>query len=535
MSSAVLAGDDAALVASQAAAALVAVSGRADLELPARQLWQAERLHGHGCLPLAELDLPADLHTPETLAAASHGWLHLEAGLVYIARHWHAERRLAAGLRARGVVAGPQPSAAELDALGLTDAAQRAAVAVGASHGLTVLTGGPGTGKTWTAARIVAAALYRTPGLRVAAVAPTGKAASRLAASLQAAAHDASLPATARAALAATAAGATTIHRLLGWQPGRGRLRHGPESSLSVDLLLLDEASMADLALWDAVVAALPPTARLVALGDPYQLASVETGAVLEELVSALAGQPSLQALQRSRRFDDRSGVGRLAAILRRSLSGAPATGAELLAALDGRDAGISRHDDLDTALAPVIEHWRAIAASPDAATALQHLAQAVVLTALRHGPRGASGLNRRLAHALGHGDGPERGAAVLITANHPGVGVANGDLGLWWPGADGGLEACFADGRRVPAARLTDHEPGWALTVHKSQGSEWPCVCLVLPDEDLPLLGGELLYTAATRAGQRLLIHGAPGLLLAAAGRRLRRHGGLARRLRQD
>ncbi len=408
--------------------------------------------------------------------------------------------------------------------------AQAQAAAHGLAHRCTAIVGGPGTGKTTTVTRLLALLLMRDPQAVVHLAAPTGKAAARLRESVLAQVEQLgdTLPAEVRAKLKAAASGASTLHRLLGWNPSTATLRHDAQRPLDVDVLVVDEASMVDLLLFDATVAALPTAARLIVLGDSDQLASVASGGVLAEIV---AGLPSaVVRLTRSHRFSAASRIGRVATAVR------DGDGARAWQEL-GADGGSLEH-----ALALVLPTFRALAETTEPRAALALLAQARVLTAVRDGPRGVSGLNRAIAQTLRlDPNGP--GVPVLITANDPQVGLSNGEVGVLLrdssPDAAGALRAWFDDGaggaRALAPARLPPHEPAWAMTVHKSQGSEFTAVALVLPDADAPLLTRELLYTGLTRARTDLRVAATESVWRTAVARPTRRWSGLAARLRQQ
>jgi exodeoxyribonuclease V alpha subunit len=438
---------------------------------------------------------------------------------------------------------------------------QRRAAAVAALHGLGILCGGPGTGKTHTVARLLALLVElagdRPP--RIALAAPTGKAAQRLAESLRKSADV--LPAGLK-----LPDNVPTLHRLLGLRPD-GSARHDADHPLACDLLLIDEASMVDLPLLARTLRALPATARLILLGDPNQLASVEAGAVLGELCAGAGGYSAAGAARLAAATGDAApgggpgGIGDAIALLTHSyrFEGGGAIG-RLAAAVNAGDAdaafdllragSAARFEAIDTpaalnarlaahvapALQPLFE-------TADPASALARLGEFQVLTALREGPFGVTGVNAAIERAL-HRRGLIRGQAVnytgrplLIGSNDYSLGLFNGDLGLLLPDAGGALRAWFAGPDGVPRpltlTRLPAHESAYALTVHKSQGSEFAQVLLILPPQPNPLLTRELIYTALTRARGGVTVWGTQATLAAAIGRRLERDSGLADRLR--
>ncbi len=513
-----------------------------------------ERGLGHACADLAawagrEVD---DQRLP-TLAAwrrlllqaptigdgvASDGTaLVLDGTALYLARYHRAERRLEANLRllledADGLPHGNAD--ADLDLLFGRDGdpLQRAAARTALRSRLALITGGPGTGKTTVVARVLALLLMQHQGrahrLRIRLAAPTGKAAARLADSL---AHPNPPLAVPTGILADMPTTASTVHRLLDYHPATDRFRRRPGNPIDADVVVVDEVSMADLLLMDALVAALPPQARLILVGDAGQLASVETGWVLGDLVRAAEADSPLAGavveLTRNFRSADAPGVVAAAAAVRRG------DRAGSLAALDGRHADARcialparapALAELDPVAAAAV---RAVPEADSASEALRRLGQVRLLTPLREGPWGLESLNRLAEEALfphrsaAVGDDPwYRGRPVLITANDAQTGLFNGDLGICWdaPDAPGSGLVHFPgrDGatRALPLASLPRHQTAWAMTVHKSQGSEFRHVLLVLPPLPEGLGVRELLYTAITRARSSLLIAATPGAL---------------------
>ncbi len=419
-------------------------------------------------------------------------------------------------------------------------AEQRAAAQLAATRRFAVVTGGPGTGKTTTVLRVLLLRLAHRPEQLVRLLAPTGKAAARLAESLRAGltrlrqAHPELAALLDRIPLEVS-----TLHRALGMGP-RGPRYHRHEPLLA-DLVVVDEASMADLAIVHRLLEALPPSCDLILLGDPDQLASVEAGSVLADLVAAgeaggaLAAH--LAALRTSHRFRADRGIGQLADALRRGDCDwdrlqAIAAGDEAVRCLRWDGAHLPEGlladwlEDLDPARAD----------GPEAA--LARLDRARILCALRQGPAGVAGLNQRLGERLGHPLGrPSHGQPVLVTHNAPDLGVFNGDMGVLWRSGEGGrLQAWFPSldeiPLRLPLQELPEHEPAWALTVHKSQGSEYDRVLLVLPPEPHPLVTRELIYTAVTRARRHVCILAGPAGWNQGVARRAQRASRLRQRL---
>lgn len=451
--------------------------------------------------------------------------------------------------RRGGIGSHSNGDSGERVAPGHADPHQRAAARIALTRQLAVITGGPGTGKTTTVAKILAAMIglaleAGSPLPRIRLAAPTGKAAARLGESIRAA--------KARMSDAPLAAhipeNASTLHRLIGTRPDTRRPRHDPSNTLALDVLVIDEASMIDVPLMARVIAALPGHARLVLLGDADQLASVEAGAVLGDICRGVADttpiSASIATLVTSHRFAANRGIGELAQAINagdaaRALAacrGDPVT-------VGGGDHIVTLHSGNDAAtLERVIEAsivaFRACIATDDVVEATRRFGEFRVLCALREGPSGVVRINAAIERSLalaGLADSSKRhwrGRPLLITANDYGVELFNGDIGLVWPDDDGTLRACFVgpDGRvkRLPLNRLPEHETAFAMTVHKSQGSEFDRIALVLPERDAPVLTRELVYTAVTRARTAVDIYGSETLLADAIRRRVSRSSGL-------
>lgn len=535
---------------------------------------------GHACARLEQPPLGAAFTDEECAALRAADWVGDGDGAptafvldrqsrFYLWRCWRHEAVLADAIRLRCSAAAEPALAAvalESEAEVLFAGAERSAVArqreavLRAVDGrLLVLTGGPGTGKTTTVVRLLAmllrvAAATGRPAPSIALAAPTGKAARRLAQAIAAGrqALARTLPADSAFAAPLDAIGraqARTLHRLLGYRPDLNGYARGAADPLLADVVVVDEASMIDLALMRQLFEALRPDARLILLGDPDQLASVDAGSVLADIV---ASAPALGG--RVVRLDH---VWRAGAPLQRDLQALrDADGDRVEAILAGSGDGIDRRPcgdaaDLDAALARWIERHRGafdrlFASDADPADALAALRAAQVLAALREGTFGAAGLNARIARALGarYGFDPQqtwhRGRALIVTRNDDASGLYNGDVGVVLDGADGPrvwFEAGDRDG--VPALRsyapaaLPAHESAWAITIHRSQGSEYGEVAVVLPpDPAHPVLSRELVYTAVSRARAAAELWATPDAVRAALARPIVRHGGLRERL---
>jgi exodeoxyribonuclease V alpha subunit len=493
-------------------------------------------------------------------------------GLLYLDRYWRQESVIADYVDA----AIAQPVAAP-DAAGLTQTLarlfgdvgpdrQRLAAVVAAHRRLSILAGGPGTGKTTTVAKILAVLQDQAAGsLRIALAAPTGKAAARLQEAANAAAdrldaHDQARLGTLKA---------STMHRLLGFRPGaRTRFRHDRDNRLPYDVVVVDEASMVSLTMMSRLVDALRPTCRLVLVGDPDQLASVEVGAVLGDLVErpvavgtpratqveSLAGSDlaGLSAHERERvltaavvrldhvyRFSEE--IQELADAIR---SGRPDDVVDVIAkdhtCIEFVDADPEAPIELDVLRADVVSAGSALieaARAGDSEHALSALERHRLLCGHREGPHGVARWGTRveewLAEAI-EGYGREGlwyvGRPLLVTANDYQLRLFNGDSGVVVD-VDGHPRAAFRrDGEvtTLPTSRLADVQTVHAMSVHRSQGSQFDRVTVVLPPADSPLSTRELLYTAVTRAKEHVRIIGTQEALAAAVRRPIVRASGL-------
>ncbi len=501
-------------------------------------------------------------------------------GRLYFHRYWRYEQALAEDLRARAARLYEVDEARLRDALATLFPAggaetnwQKVAAAVAVLRGLCVISGGPGTGKTTTVVRILAllgmlADTSAGAPPRIGLAAPTGKAAARMQEAIRGERDKLDLPEALRERIPEAAG---TLHRLLGGTPDSTRFRFHRERPLPLDVLVVDEASMVDLALMAKLVDALPVTARLVLIGDKDQLASVEAGAVLSDLCArengyssafaarlsqatgdavpaADAASPSPMAdctvlLERSYRFGAGSGIAHMAQAVRAG----DADG--VLAVLEARE----KYEDLQwqptlqpgsaafagRIAAGLEDYARAARDGSDPAAAIAAFNRFRVLTAHRSGPYGVGALNhlveRILAERglLAHGRQLwYPGRPIMISRNHYGLRLFNGDTGVALHGEDNALRVWFqnADGslRSFAPARLPAHDTAYALTVHKSQGSEFDQVLLMLPDQATPVLTRELLYTAVTRARRGVEIWGRADIIETATRRRSQRNSGL-------
>ena len=553
-------------------AAALGAGSHGELIAVAAARLSAERRRGHSCVTLTDLSEPpsADDDARERLVdvplPAADQWasalgaagalcgdgadatpLVLDGDRVYLYRYWAAERRLARNLR-RFLAAPAAFPSAETAALharifprspGDRDWQSDAAdMALARRYG--VIAGGPGTGKTTTVARILALLLTESPRSQVALAAPTGKAAARLKDAIEGELRRLALPSALRDRIPTRG---QTLHRLLNYRPWDDRFGHGAERPLTEDVIVVDEASMVDLLLMDALFDALRPDARVLLLGDHGQLASVETGAVLGDICRlAEAGREPLDAavvrLRRSWRFEKQPGIGALATALHEGDSAAA------IAALgDARYGEIALHaypEQPLATLAPVESALDAYLAAGSPAEALDRLDGFRILCATYAGDWGVDAMTARVEERLRR-SGQDVDAAwydrepILVTANDYATELFNGDVGVVFE-REGVRLVWFRDGkggvRHVAPARLPAHRSAWAMTVHKAQGSEFGQVLLVLPDGESRVLTRELLYTGVTRARERVDIVGRADTLAAGCARSTRRRSGFAEAL---
>ncbi|WP_145250068.1 exodeoxyribonuclease V subunit alpha [Pseudomonas oryzihabitans] len=533
---------------------------------------------------------------------------------LYLRRYWNYERAVAASLRQRLATHETLPAdlAERLDRLFPPDPDaggepdwQKLACALAVRGAFSIVTGGPGTGKTTTVVRLLA--LLQAPAvaagrpLRIRLAAPTGKAAARLTESIGGQVSRLPVDEELRRHIPT---GVTTVHRLLGSRPNTRHFRHHRGHPLPLDVLVVDEASMIDLEMMASLLAALPPRARLVLLGDKDQLASVEAGAVLGDLcrdaeagryspatrawLEAVSGQSLVRTplavgddqadalaqqvvmLRRSRRFGAGSGIGQLA----RRVNAQDGQGAQQVL-IDGGYADLHRvllKGPEDRALERLVLEGRGRARGyrhylevlqgtrPQLDTVLEDPAWTLwagqvlsafddfqLLCAVRKGPWGVEGLNLRIASALlaagllAGEHGWYEGRPVLVTRNDYSLGLMNGDIGITLclpdathPGRKV-LRVAFPRGdgsgglRFVLPSRLAAVETVFAMTVHKSQGSEFAHTALLLPEQLSPVLTKELVYTGITRARDDFtLIEARSGIFAEAVARRVRRVSGL-------
>jgi len=497
---------------------------------------------------------------------------------LYLYRYWDYEHELIAAIQER--VSAPValdmrnlPAILDLyfpqDQSDETDW-QRIAGFVSLARKFVVISGGPGTGKTTTVAKILALLIQTSgSGLTIALAAPTGKAAARLQESIQSARQKLNCPETIKQAIPEKP---STIHRLLSPRADSPYFRFNEKNPLAVDVVVVDEASMVDLALMAKLVRALPAHARLILLGDKNQLASVEAGAILGDICDA--GKPHsytasfwkrleseagihssdpgetddshpiqncIVPLQKSYRFKSDSGI---AAVSRAIHAGESVAAFEAMSQSGYDDIRWQELPHPDALMSRVrekaLEFYSQFRDATNPEQAFRLFGQFCILCALREGPYGVASLNAMIEAALRENrivsteNAWYPGRPVLITANDYQLRLYNGDVGFAFadPASEGELRVFFPAQdravRKYHPLRLPAHETVYAMTIHKSQGSEFDEVLVILPDRDIPLLTRELVYTAITRAKTRAEIWSPASVFKTAVSRRISRSSGL-------
>jgi exodeoxyribonuclease V alpha subunit len=525
-----------------------AVPSRADMACEvARQLSLATS-QGHVCITVDAATAQALAESGVAGTADAPGSFPLIVDpdrRVYLHRYFDYESRLARRLRQAADAPPREPRSEALDRLELLfppggdgPDMQKAAAALALRRGLVVVSGGPGTGKTTTVVNLLACILEQDPASRVALAAPTGKAAARMTEAIRLRAGH--LPQSLRDRLPQEA---STIHRLLRYRPSHG-FSHGKDNPLPVDLLVVDEASMLDLAMATRLLEAVPPSARVVLIGDKDQLAAVESGAVFAELASL---RDIAVWLTRNYRFVADSGIGRLAADINAGRAD------EAVAWLRGAGGEVTWHESGSTL--PHLEegfarYFEVVSRDVrDVCAIHEAFGRFRVLCAVRAGEQGVEAVNeaatalarQALADVRGTFESPPRspwypGRPVMVTLNDYGLKLFNGDVGIALPDAKGEAMVWFPDEaggwRGVAPARMPQHETAFAMTVHKSQGSEFDDVLVVLPPYETPVLTRELLYTAVTRAKRQVTLLSPESAVRTSIQRKVERASGLLARL---
>ena len=529
---------------------------------------ELEHFHGRSLFPGSRIDTAQMPPGPSTEAwrkglagsrcvgePGQQSPLIIEDGRLYLNRYWLYEHCVAEKIGAMLAVK-PDTDKVQLDNTMASlfnqqpdvDTDQLAAIKAAADKSFSVISGGPGSGKTSTVIRILAVLLAQRPNFRIALAAPTGKAAARMMDSIRQRLESLDID---RGIKSAIPLEARTLHRLLGYR--HQNFSYDAQHRLPLDCVVVDEASMIDLKLMYQLLIALPADAQLILLGDRDQLASVAAGNVLGDITGhghrAGANDPaiasSISLLRSSYRFGRDSAIGELAQRVRLGeanqaidLLRSKARGLSWFEVAQQADGG--EQVDAD-ALAWIYAAYQPIFGCDSPADALDHYDRTRVLCATNRGPLGVDALNSRISTALlAHNQLPDTelfaGLPIMITRNlHP-LELFNGDTGVLWS-FSGELRACFrnSDGaiRDLAINRLPEFKPAWASTVHKSQGSEFDSVLLLLPaDPQSEVLSRELVYTGITRARREFLLQAHAAVLTQAISRITRRHSGLASKL---
>lgn len=497
-----------------------------------------EQTQGHSCIAVdpAEQEM---LRASGLASDAGNRPLVLEQNRLYLQRYWAYEQRLAERIRALSRVEFPvKPPASVLDryfpAANETPDRQREAAKMAVQQGFSIITGGPGTGKTTTVVKILALLQEAAePPLHIALAAPTGKAAMRLQEAIGFSKTALPCSESVRARIPETV---TTLHRLLGARPPSPYFRHDAARPLPFDWVVVDEASMVDLALMSKLVDALKPGAGLILLGDKDQLASVEAGAVLADLTAALPGH-SVELLQ-SHRFD--ASIKALAEAVNRQQ---PESAWEKLQDRDG-NVGVLTDDLIDYVTRKQSDYLRLLKTGADFQTIVSAFNRFQVLCAIRLGDRSVADINVRVERKLAANRLLQptgtwyAGRPVLVTQNDAALHLYNGDIGLCLPDPeqDGRLMVFFQrpDGsvKKYPPVRVPSCQTVFAMTIHKSQGSEFDEVLIVLPERHNPVLTKELLYTGITRARKTVRVSADATVFAETVRHKIQRFGGLAAKL---
>lgn len=518
-----------------------------------------EQSQGHSCMQINDaaqaLLLASGLAETNPSSHANPLPLVIEQDRLYLHRYWHYENRLAMQLKAMAEANGNlgncfvhsstpcihavvPVAATELlldryfDASVETDD-QREAAKMAARQSFCIITGGPGTGKTFTVVKILALLqeLAEQP-LHIALTAPTGKAAMRLQESIGFSKAKLPCSETIKNRIPETV---TTLHRLLGAMPPSPYFRHHAEKPLVYDLIVVDEASMVDLALMSKLLDALKPGARLILLGDKDQLASVESGAVLADLASAETLQDNVYTLTKSHRFG--GAIKELAEAVNRQQD-------ELAWQIlcNGKDPSVQCLDEdlIDYIAAQQAEYLQLIKAGAGFERIYQAFSRFQVLCSNRQGKNSVADINHRVEQKLAEQKRIDLtglwypGRPVMVTQNNPALHLYNGDIGICMADnlSAGKLMVFFqrADGsvKKYLPARVPHCETVFAMTIHKSQGSEFEEVLIVLPEAINPVLTKELLYTAITRAKKTLKLVAGEAIFTATVGQKIERITGL-------
>lgn len=503
-----------------------------------RQLTDALNV-GHSCYPLQEGDLDLIDKTPLVTDGKMSPLVVYDRNL-YLHRYYQYELRLAAQVNLRskgsadffgsaGILSDLFPKQNEVDL-------QKVAAELALHKKLAIISGGPGTGKTSTVARIICLLFHHLGAdSKFALAAPTGKAAIRLQQSIAATIKVLPVEKEVKDILPTQA---QTIHRLLGVRKNSPKFFHSSENPMPWDVVIVDEASMVDLALMSKLFDALRPDAKIVLLGDKDQLASVESGSVLADLISSLPENTVI--LKKSYRFD--TAIKDLAEAVKENQVG---KAWQILKDIEIDNLRVLQGNiDIHTLLQGYTQYMKVIERSDfgDIKKLFALFSSFQILCATRRGRRGSERINREVEnHLVGTKtvvDGWYAGRPVIITRNDYGLGLFNGDIGICLEDReDGRMKVWFerenGEIQSFSPFRLPQHQTAFAMTIHKSQGSEFDEVFIVLPEEDNLALSRELIYTAVTRVRKKLWLLTDKEIFTLALARKTQRHSGLVQMIK--
>lgn len=507
---------------------------------------------GHSCIPVSK-EQQHLLKKSGLVTRDGNSPLILENSRLYLHRYWHYETRLAEQLKFK-VKNNPlkainiealldhyfsieNKNSSDQESLENTETDWQRLAAKNVTEQLfSIIVGGPGTGKTTTVLKILALlqelefAIPQKP-LTVALAAPTGKAAMRLQESIGGGLEKKEFSTFSTATKQTIPKDVSTIHRLLGAKPASPYFKHHAENPLIYDLVIIDEASMVDLALMSKLVDALKPDARLILLGDKDQLASVESGAVLNDLSLGLPNHTS--ELKKSYRFDHQ--IKDFAAAINQQNN---QQAWEMLNSEDYPEITLVTNPLLSHIMSASKGYFDAVKTNNTPDAIFQAFKQFQVLCSNRRGKLGVEGINHAIERSL-HQQNVNlqpwkpwySGKPVIITRNDPGTQLFNGDIGICLE-EESNLYVFFqlanGDIKKLLPSRLPQHETAYALTIHKSQGSEFEHVLIVLPDKPNPVLGKELIYTAVTRAKKKIEVASYQQVFNYTLNQQVERHSGL-------
>lgn len=491
-----------------------------------------------------------------------------QRGKLYLNRYFQYENTIAETLRYKAVltdnVTGQEFFAIrQMMKQGQLAEQQALAMFMVLKRCFTIISGGPGTGKTWTVARILKLLLHRDPDIKIALAAPTGKAAARVTSSLQGALQQ----------QANSIESAKTLHRLLGLHRYRHRPSYHQENPLDIDVLVVDEASMIDQHMMALLCNALPPACRLILLGDKDQLSSVEAGSVFADLCGQLSstrfstdqrsevGQGlgmnldtrqsdyplanNVVVLDQSHRFDPDAGIGQIASLTNKG--DADACIQRLQASADDPRLNWYQYsqDKIDEAIEALTkQYYLPLIKTDSVADAFDSFQRFRILTPVWQGITGVDHINDYIEAVLRRmtGINPDReyftGKPLIMESNLPQYDIHNGDIGILWPDQAGRLQVWFERGdgshRPLSIAQCPKHRSAFAMTVHKSQGSEFNKVLLIMPYQEREVCTRELLYTAITRASESIEIWSSEAIIRFSIEHPTQRVSGLLERLNE-